>query len=400
MVINTVTSRTPVLLVVDDEKTICEIVARQARICGFDVAVCGDGRQALEYMATYSADLALIDLRMPHVGGLEVLRTIRQHDPSCEVILMSGAGSIHDAVEAIKLGARDYLQKPFELSALKHLLEDAKIQLQQRKQVLALQHQLVQELDFSGMVGRSAPMQELFGMIRRLAPHVRTVLVTGENGTGKELVARALHARSPRSNREFLTVSCSGVGEALAESDLLGHIRGAFPGATEDRAGAFEIADGGVLFLDEVAELPLALQGRLLRILEHGTVNRVGSLESRPVDVVVIASTVRDLRTEMLAGRFRTELFHRLASVELHVPALRERKQDLPYLAAAFVHDCAARLGKNIAGLTAPAETLLQSREWRGNVRQLRNVIDHACMVAEGEFLTEREIQHAIGQAR
>jgi DNA-binding NtrC family response regulator len=180
---------------------------------------------------------------------------------------------------------------------------------------------------------------------------------------------------------------------------MLGHIRGAFAGATEDRAGAFEIADGGVLFLDEVGELPLALQGRLLRILEHRTVNRVGSLESRPVDVVVIASTVRDLRTETLAGRFRRDLFHSLASVELHVPALRDRKEDIPYLAAAFVHECAARLGKSIAGLTAPAEALLHRREWRANVRELRNAIERACLVADGDFIGERELTDAMKQA-
>ncbi len=390
----------PLLLVVDDEPSICHFLTRCAEARGFGVVCCSDGQEALDYLEQHSVDVALIDLRMPLVGGLEVLRVIREKDPHCQVVLMSGAGTIHDAVEAIKLGARDYLQKPFDMAVLATLLDQIRGDVDKRKTVLALREQLGRETEFCGMTGHSPVMHELFNLIRRLAPHVKTALITGESGTGKELVARALHRLGPRSERQFLIVNCSGLAEALGESDLFGHVAGAFPGATVDRAGAFESANGHVLFLDEVGELPLALQGRLLRVLEDGVITRVGSLESHAVDVAVIAGTKRDLRTEMLAGRFRRELFYRLSSVEIRVPPLRDRKDDIPYLAAAFGREQAARVGKPLAGLTAPAEALLRRRDWPGNVRELRNVIEHASIISDGEFITERGITQALQHAQ
>lgn len=313
---------------------------------------------------------------------------------------MSGdSGRITDAVEAIKLGARDYLMKPFELASLERLLTDVRNGIERRKNALAIERQLASEFELCGMIGRSAVMQGLFALIRRLAPHVKTALVTGESGTGKDLVAAALHQLGPRSTREFLAFSCSGVAEPLAESDLFGHVHGAFAGATEDRAGAFETAADGVLFFDEVAELPMALQGRLLRFLEKGQVQRLGSLETRYVNVSVIAATKHDLRTEMMAGRFRKELYYRLSAVELHVPPLWDRKEDIAYLAIEFSHECAARIGKVVAGLTAPAEALLRKRDWPGNVRELRNAIEHACMICDGELITERDLTHALKQS-
>ena len=388
--------REPRLLLVDDEPPVREILARYARGCGFEVAACSDGRQALQHLEQQSADVALVDLRMPDLDGLQVLRTIRQRDPHCQVILMSGAGSIGDAVEAIKLGALDYFQKPFELHVLRTLLDQVKRDFESRKHMLALESKLVPELDFAGMIGRSAPMQEMFGLVRRLAPHVKTALITGDSGTGKELVAHALHRLGPRSSRTLVSVNCPGLTEAQADSDLFGHVHGAFPGATEDRIGTFEKADGGVLFLDEIAELPIAVQGRLLRALELGEIAPVGSTETRQVDVVVIASTHRDLKTEMMAGRFRRELFYRLSMATIHVPPLAARKEDIPYLTAAFVAEFAGRLEKKIAGLTAPAESVLQKHDWKGNVRELRNVIERASILADGDFITERQIHQAL----
>jgi DNA-binding NtrC family response regulator len=338
---------------------------------------------------------------MPHVDGLQVIRAIRSKDPHCQVVLMSGAsGRITDAVEAIKLGARDYLQKPFKMQTLQALLTDVRQGIDKRKSALALENQLAGEFQLCGMVGRSAPMQELFAMVRRLAPHVKTALITGESGTGKDMVAAALHQLGRRADKEFLAFSCSGVTEQMAESDLFGHVHGAFPGATEDRAGAFEKADEGIVFFDEIGELPLNVQGRLLRFLEKGQAQRMGSLDTRFVNVAIIAATKRDLRTEMMAGRFRRELYYRLSTVELHVPALRERKEDIPYLANAFSRECAARLGKSVAGLTVPAENLLRKRDWPGNVRELRNAIEHACMMCDGELITERDVMHALGQVQ
>ena len=388
--------REPRLLLVDDERPVREILARYARACGFDVTVCSNGREALAVLERDSVDVALVDLRMPDLDGLQVLRAIRQKDPHCQVVLMSGAGTIGDAVEAMKFGARDYFQKPFHLAVLRSLLEQVKRDVEQRTNVPGDRGHLASELDFCGMIGRSAAMQELFGLVRRLAPHVKMALVTGDSGSGKELVARALHRLGPRASSPLVTVNCPGLRESHAESDLFGHVQGAFPGATEDRAGAFEKADGGVLFLDEIGELPVAVQGRLLRALEDGQMTRVGSLESTHVDVVVIAATKRDLRTEMMAGRFRPELFYRFSTAMIHVPPLASRKEDIPYLTAVCVAGAADRLKKRIVGLTAPAETLLQKHDWKGNVRELRNIIERACILSDGEIITERDLVQAL----
>jgi DNA-binding NtrC family response regulator len=235
-------------------------------------------------------------------------------------------------------------------------------------------------------------MQELFGVIRRLAPHVRTALVTGETGTGKELAARAFHQTGPRRDRRFVTVNCSAVVEALFESELFGHVRGAFTGATENRPGLFEMADGGTVFLDEIGELPVSMQAKLLRVLETGEMNRVGSLETRRVNVMVLAATNRDLRAEVAAGRFRSDLYYRLNVVEVRLPPLRERREDIPYLTAAFVRETSERLQKPVAGLTAAAERLLAAGYWEGNVRELRNVIERACILVDTDLISEREL--------
>jgi two-component system response regulator HydG len=242
------------------------------------------------------------------------------------------------------------------------------------------------------MVGRSPVMQELFGTLRRLAPHVRSALVTGETGTGKELVARALQRTGPRSDQRFVTVNCSAVVESLFDSEVFGHVRGAVNGASEDRPGLFEKADGGTLFLDEVGELPQSLQAKLLRVLETGEITRVGSVEPRHVDLHVIAASNRDLRAEVGAGRFRSDLYYRLNVVEIKVPPLRERRADIPYLTAAFVRETSERLQKSVAGLTPAGERLLASGAWEGNVRELRNVIERACILVDGEVISEREL--------
>jgi len=247
-------------------------------------------------------------------------------------------------------------------------------------------------LEFCGMIGRGPLMQDLFTMIRRLAPHIRTALISGETGTGKELVARALHRTGPRRDRRFVTVNCSAVVESLFESELFGHVRGAFTGATENKPGLFEAADGGTLFLDEIGELPLTVQAKLLRVLELGEVHRVGSLEPRLVNVHVIAATNRELRAEVAAGRFRSDLYYRLNIVEVKLPTLRERREDIPYLTAAFVRDAAERLSKPLVGLTPGAERILAAAPWEGNVRELKNVIERVCILADGDFLTEREL--------
>jgi len=382
----------PVLVVVDDEQGILDVVSRFARRAGFEVVTCASGREAIVQVQKRRPDLLMIDLRMPDVGGLDVLRAIRDIDPHSQAILMTGYAGVDTAVEAIKLGALDYLTKPLDFARVEQLLVSVRDEIERRRSLLSIESDLARRLEFCGMIGRGPVMQELFGMIRRLAPHVRTALITGETGTGKELVARALHRIGPRRDRRFVTVNCSAVVETLFESELFGHVRGAFTGATDHKPGLFELADNGTLFLDEIGELPLAVQAKLLRVLELGEVNRVGSLDPRRVNVHVIAATNRDVRAEVAAGRFRSDLYYRLNIVEVKLPALRDRREDIPYLTAAFVRDTSERLQKSLIGVTPAAEKILASALWEGNVRELKNVIERACILADGEFITEREL--------
>ena len=390
----------PRLLVVDDDRAILTLIGTLALSEGFDVATTTTGEEAMQQLRQRPADLVLLDLRMPGVSGLDVLRAIRDITPRCKVVLMTGFATIDSAVEAVKLGALDYLTKPFDLQRLRHLLASVRDEATQRREVLTIESDLAQRLEFCGMVGRGSAMQEVFGLIRRLAPHVRTALVSGETGTGKELVARALHKLGPRNTRRFVTVNCSAVVETLFESELFGHVRGAFTGATEHKAGLFETADGGTLFLDEVGELPLPVQAKLLRVIEEGEVQRVGSLEPRKIDVRLIAATNRDLLAEVAAGRFRNDLYYRLNIVEIRLPRLSERREDIPYLTAAFVRGFAQRFSKPLVGLTPGAERMLAEATWDGNVRQLRNVIERACILAEGEFVGEADLSGSMREQR
>jgi DNA-binding NtrC family response regulator len=382
----------PLLIVIDDEQGILDVVGRFAQRVGYEAIMCSNGREAIAQLQTRRADLVLVDLRMPDLGGLDVLRAIREIDPRCQAVLMTGYASVETAVEAIKLGAMDYLSKPLDFARLEQLLAGVRDDLERRRNLLSLESDVARRLEFCGMIGRGPVMQELFGMIRRLAPHVRTALVTGETGTGKELVARGLHSLGPRRDRRFVTLNCSAVVETLFESELFGHVRGAFTGATDHKPGLFELADNGTMFLDEIGELPQSVQAKLLRVLELGEVHRVGSLDPRRVNVHVIAATNRDLRAEVAAGRFRSDLFYRLNVVEVKLPALRDRREDIPYLTAAFVRDTSERLHKPLVGLTPGAERRLGAAAWDGNVRELRNVIERACILADGDLITEREL--------
>jgi DNA-binding NtrC family response regulator len=390
-------STRPQLLVVDDELPVLKVIERLAAKAGYDVVMCGGGVEAMRALMRKPADLAMVDLRMPDVNGLDLLRQIKATVPGCEVILMTAHAAVDSAVEAIKLGAREYLTKPFDFDRLRELLIGIRVEIERRAQVLALETQVARELEFHGMLGRSPAMQEVFSLIQRLAPHAKVALVSGETGTGKELAARAFHQAGPRRTKPFVTINCSAVVDTLFESELFGHVRGAFTGAVDSKAGVFEAANNGMLFLDEVGELPLSVQAKLLRALEYGEVQRVGSLQPKRVDVAVIAATNRDLRAEVAAGRFRGDLFYRLNVVEVTLPPLRDRREDIPYLTAAFVHGAAQRMRKPITGMTPAAERLLRSARWDGNVRELRNVIERACMLTDGNVISERELAGAFG---
>ena len=390
----------PVLFVIDDEPGMLSLIERAVASTGYRTVLHQNPAEALAMLAHERADAALVDLRMPQLGGLDVLRAIRQVQPACGVILMTGHASVESAIEAVKLGALDYLTKPLDFQRLRQLLADARDDAARRAELFSSESATARRLELCGMIGRSAVMQQLFGLVRRIAPHARTALVSGETGTGKEGIAHAIHELGPRRAKRFATINCSAVVETLFESELFGHVRGAFTGATDNKAGLFEAADGGTLFLDEVGELPASVQAKLLRVLETGEVQRVGSLQPRTVDVRIVAATNRDLRVEADAGRFRSDLFYRLNVVELYVPALRERREDIPYLTAAFVKEFAARFGKPIEGVSPAAEQVLMSGAWLGNVRELRNVLERACMLAEGHLLTERDVAGVMPAAR
>lgn len=390
------TARVPSLLVVDDEPGMGALITRFAGRSGFETRAYTDAREALASLTAHPADVALVDLRMPEIGGLDVLRSIRETHPQCQVILMTAHASVESAIEAVKLGALDYISKPLDFDRLSRLLASAQEEITRRAELLTAASETAQRTGLCGMIGRSAAMQELFGMVRRIAPHARAALVTGETGSGKEGIARAIHELGPRRSRKFVTVNCSAVVDTLFESELFGHAKGAFTGATDHKIGLFEAADGGTLFLDEIGELSSTVQAKLLRVLETGELQRVGSLQTRKVDVRIVAATNRDLQAEADAGRFRADLYYRLNVIELKVPPLRERPEDIPYLTAAFVREFSAKFQKQTEGLTPQAERLLVDREWLGNVRELRNVLERACMLTEGPVLTERDIGGAM----
>jgi DNA-binding NtrC family response regulator len=386
----------PTLFAIDDEPGMLALVERFASGLDFNVVCHPGGRGALDHIPEVRPDVVIVDLQMPDMNGLEVLRAIRQLDPECAVVLMTAHASVDSAIEAVKLGALDYLTKPLDLPRLNDLLLTVRKGIERREKLLKLDADVASQFEFQGMIGRSSVMQELFDTIRRLAPHVRTVLITGETGTGKELVARALHKIGPRRDRRFSTVNCSAVVDTLFESELFGHQRGAFTGATETKIGVFEHVNEGTLFLDEVGELPLTVQPKLLRAVEYGEIQRVGSLETKQVDVRVIAATNRDLRAESARGRFRSDLFFRLSIMEIALVPLRERREDIPLLVAAFVRECASRLNRPLAGVTTTAERALQEASWPGNIRELRNVIERASLLSEGRILSDREVQAAM----
>lgn len=390
------TDNRPTLLAIDDEPGMLALVERFAGGLNFKVVCHTEGPRALAQVAELRPDAVLVDLQMPELNGLEVLRGIREIDPACAIILMTGHASVDSAIEAVRLGALDYLTKPLDLDRLRDLLTTVEKGIERRETLLKIDADVAQQFEFHGMIGRTAAMQDLFDAIRRLAPHIRTVLVTGETGTGKELVARALHKVGPRRERRFITVNCSAVVDTLFESELFGHQRGAFTGATETKMGVFEHADKGTLFLDEVGELPMNVQPKLLRAVEYGELQRVGSLDTKHVDVHVIAATNRDLRSAAATRQFRSDLFYRLGILEIHVPPLRERRGDIPLLTAAFIRDCAKRMNRPLSGITTAAEQILQNAAWDGNIRELRNVVERACLLSESRMLGDRDIVGAM----
>lgn len=388
------------VVAIDDDEQHLKFIATVLSQENVQVSTATDPKGALDLIRKESPHLVLVDLLMPGMSGMEVLERVLELDPATEVVLLTGQYSTESAVEAIQKGAADYLTKPVDVERLQQRLDSLISEVRKGQRRAELENELIENSQFATMVGHSPAMLEVFHRIRRVAPHFRTVLVTGETGTGKELAAQALHGLSPAASGPFVTCNCSAVVETLAESELFGHVKGAFTGAVQDRVGVFEAANRGTVFLDEVGELSLALQAKLLRVLQNQEIQRVGSPVARRVDVRVIAATHRDLSSMVRDQKFREDLFYRISVVHIKLPSLAQRKEDLPLFEQYFVRRFAEQYGKPVRGLTTRAQTLLARYAWPGNVRELENVLGSACMMTESETIDVRDLPEYVRESR
>jgi len=374
------------ILIVEDERAQREALAGYLRKAGYKVATVATGTEALEGNSV--PDVVLLDLRLPDMHGLDLLKKLREKNLDAEIIVITAYGTVRTAVEAMKLGAFDYLTKPVDLDELLLIIDRALEKHEREMEVNFLREEVERFRPKTELIGESAAIKEVLSMIYRVAPSSATVLITGESGTGKELVARTLHVASPRKNRRFVAVSCAAIPESLLESELFGYERGAFTGATKSKPGKFELADGGTLFLDEIGDLPLALQVKLLRVLQEKEVERLGSTLPRKVDVRIIAATNQDLREKVKEGSFREDLFYRINTINIHIPPLRERKKDILPLAEFFLRKFSREMRKDIKGFDREAKKALLSYQWPGNVRELINVVERAVVLSRKNIIT------------
>jgi two-component system response regulator HydG len=375
------------VLVVDNDVVHARTMGEGLARLGYDVTVTGGGGEGAKRLDQEAFDVVVTDLMMNDIGGLEILARAKKASPETEVIVVTGHGTIPSAVAAMQQGAFNYLQKPLDLGHLRTAVEKASEGVRLRRQNLELNRRLDEKFGFEGVVGSSPQMLALVERMKRIAPTDATVLVQGETGTGKELVAQAIHQNSPRKTKPFVALNCAALSENILESELFGHVKGAFTDASSDRVGKFEYANGGTLFLDEVGDMPMATQIKLLRVLESGEITRVGSNTVVRVNVRILSATNRNLEDAIAAGSFRSDLYHRLKVVTIAIPALRERAGDIPLLIEHFTRQFARRHGKTIKGVSLAARVKLGSYPWPGNVRQLRNVIESMVVVDCDETL-------------
>jgi two-component system response regulator AtoC len=378
------------ILVVDDEESMRDVLRRILTAEGYEVTLAAGGRDALAKLAGERFDFLLCDIRMPEMGGLDLLREIGARRIPGTVIMMSAFGTVETAVEAMKLGAYDYISKPFMSDEILLTLSKAREREALRRENEYLRREVERASRTGDLLYASPAMGEIVRTVEMVRDYETTVLITGESGTGKELVARMLHRGGRRAERPFVAINCGAIPETLLEGELFGHRKGAFTEARSDRPGLIEEADGGTLFLDEIGELPLPLQTKLLRFLQEGEVRRLGDTENRRVDVRVVAATARDLEKEVGEGRFREDLFYRLNVIRIHVPPLRDRREDIPPLAQHFLSNFCARFRKVEMRLTAEALEILSAHDWRGNVRELGNLMER-CVLLGGEAEISRD---------
>jgi DNA-binding NtrC family response regulator len=389
-----------VILVVDDDQAQRELLKEDLEREGFAVEVAAGGRAGVERVKRGGVDLVVSDVKMPDLNGLDLLREVLAVEPSLCVIIITAFGSIETAIRAVKLGAYDYLPKPFETDELLLIVDRALGERALRSEVVRLREEVNRRERLDNLIGRSPAMQEVFGLIRRMAGSQASVLVTGDSGTGKELVARAIHAHGPRKARPFVAMNCSAIPETLLESELFGYARGAHSTARSDRQGLFVEADGGTLFLDEIAEMPLALQPKLLRVLQDGEVRPLGTNKVERVDVRVIAATNRDLAAHLREGHLREDLYYRLNVVQIHLPPLRARSEDVLPLAAHFLARSATRAGKSLRGFAESAKKIILAYPFPGNVRELENMVERAVALAEGDLIGPDDLPPIMRERR
>lgn len=388
------------VLVVDDDAEMRELVFDVLKDRGHQITTAGSGQEALKLLAEQDVAVVLTDLRMKGMQGTELLQEVKRLYPDIGVILMTAFGSVETAVEAMKQGASDYLIKPVKSEEMIRVVERAVREAALRREVSRLRKEVRKEYSFHHILGKSKAMQVVFDLIRRVADGPTNVLITGESGTGKELVAKAIHYNSERKDAPFVPVNCAAIPEQLLESELFGHMRGAFTDAKMDKRGLFEEAQKGTLFLDEISELPLLLQAKLLRAIQEREIRRVGANKSIAVDVRIIAATNLQLAEEVKAKRFRDDLYYRLNVIELKLPPLRERREDIPLLVDAFLKKCADARGKAVKGVSESALAMLMDYAWPGNVRELENVVERAVTLSQGEKVVPDDLPPAVQGAR
>jgi len=387
------------ILVVDDEKNIRMGLGKALELDGYNVFLAEDGSEAMKVMVRADIDLVLTDLRMPRVSGEELLKKISSSYPTVPVIILTGHGTVENAVNAMRDGAYDFLTKPLNLDRLSLLVKRA---LSSRELVLKhreLQEEvarLEQKRDTANFIGKSSQMQKVFELISQVAATKASVLITGESGVGKELVADAIHKQSQRQDKPFIKVHCAALSESLLESELFGHEKGAFTGATGQKKGRFELSDGGSIFLDEIGEINQSIQIKILRVLQEREFERVGGVSSVRIDTRLVAATNRDLMEEIRKGNFREDLYYRLNVVNIHIPPLRERRDDIPLLASAFLKEFNEENGRSIEGIDSKAAMALYNYSWPGNVRELRNCMESAVVLCRGHFIMPEDLPPSV----
>ena len=387
-------SLTPCIL--DDDPAQLEMLAALIADIGYEPIITSSPAEALKLVQYGRCRLVLADVHMPGMDGYAFLDQALRADPGIHIIIMTADYTLESALEAVRRGATDFLPKPVDRVRLKRTLDDVAALYDQRRRVRELEEQLLKDLEFHGIVGKSPAMLEVFDFARKVARHYTNVLLIGATGTGKELVARAIHQISPVSQQKLAVCNCSALVDTLLESQLFGHMRGSFTGATDTRPGLFEFANNGTVFLDEVGETSLPMQAKLLRVIQNREIQRVGSPEVRQINVRLIAATNRDLRAEVLAGRFREDLYYRLSSIQIRIPPLTERLEDIPLLMQFFLKKYNEAYGKSISGLTRRAQAVLLRHSWPGNVRELENVISSASITSGGDFIDIADLPEGL----